>query len=1071
MQYDIHNPFRSPRIIYVGEAGADQITILPGETARGKVLRDTEVTQHRAAGLTVSEYEAWNDPTTFTADPSTIERPSVLIDGMYGIGDNIHQRAGLREMMKTKEVWLLTPHWLMYHDLIAEGLHPIFKDTKLRAQAKTIARERHLFTAPPPIPGAAWRTKLWYKKPQIDIHGSILGTMMAELGFDGVRGDFSLPIPAHWRAKAEALKASWDTGGKPLMIYRPIVRRREWNGESRNPDPGAYAALYEAARAGFFTISIADLEPEQEWIVGGEQPANVKLHHGELDFPTMAALFSIADMGFFNAGFGPVLAQAVGLPSVVVYGGRESFRTTETAGEWLAPTLGIDPINPCDCHTERHNCDKRIDVPVALERVKRFVGETKRLPSVVTESLANAAPSSLGPVKVGEENPRGNTLIFATVFVDSGARQNLTQQWLELTSALNPGVPLLLVDSKSPLPLVSEPWRLLHPEIQYRIFNFGDNIGHLSRNHGRDGWGRAFCKGLQTAIDEGYTYVAHIEGDSLLRLPVASLIGQMVAAKKRIATTPVAGLVRDMPGWIETGLMCFETAYLKQSRFIEKYDWPHREARPTPEIIVANIVRADMYVLPIQAVRGDKQQVTYENVLSLGLDWLTHCHTDVWATDRFFEAALPNRWDGKILDLADGLKPPENIPTREADGPATAAAEIGLVGNAGQAGVAHGLMLNLGCGTNKLQGWLNHDADVDITKPLPWPEGSAHYVFIEHCVEHVSYHQAIAFFEEAYRVLAPGGVLRVVVPSIEQIAKLADQSYFAFTEQWGGEPTLKGALRAIIHAHGHQQAWTASLMAHSLAYAGFIAVEELEVGFSRHSALRGVEGHWRVIGAQFNRVESMVFEATKPGGIVFAPALLGKCRERVAIVVGGASTVYNEIAEARALCESVDVVPEWFVVNDMLTLFEGECIAVSLHPAQKGKLDAWLATRRERGFPMPREVWAHRISDGRGGTLPGITHMTEDWGGSVGLFAAGPVAIKKLGFKKVLLCGVPMDEKVGHIISNEPWRWSGYKGFRVMWQTHHKEIEPYVRSFGGWTAERLGKPTVEWLLDQEKKAA
>ena len=78
-----------------------------------------------------------------------------------------------------------------------------------------------------------------------------------------------------------------------------------------------------------------------------------------------------------------------------------------------------------------------------------------------------------------------------------------------------------------------------------------------------------------------------------------------------------------------------------------------------------------------------------------------------------------------------------------------------------------GLLLNLGCGTNKLSGWLNHDADVDVTQPLPWGEGAAYYIFIEHCIEHVSCHQAIGFFEEAFRVLSPGGVLRVVVLSVE----------------------------------------------------------------------------------------------------------------------------------------------------------------------------------------------------------------------------------------------------------------------------------------------------------------
>ena len=125
--------------------------------------------------------------------------------------------------------------------------------------------------------------------------------------------------------------------------------------------------LYEAARQGYFTVSIADLEPKLEWIVGDEAPADVKLHGGELDFETMAALFAVADIGFFNAGFAPVLAQAVGLKSIVVYGGRESYRTTQAAGSHLAPTLGIDPINPSDRWRRRSASagDKRINMAPA----------------------------------------------------------------------------------------------------------------------------------------------------------------------------------------------------------------------------------------------------------------------------------------------------------------------------------------------------------------------------------------------------------------------------------------------------------------------------------------------------------------------------------------------------------------------------------------------------------------------------------------------------------------------------------------------------------------------------------
>ena len=1035
MIFDLHNPTPSLRIFQ--DANRTQQFLHPRRDLTGVELTEQEAERLRISGIRVTGYDDV-EPGVERPAATHSGRPAVYIDGMWGIGDNLHQRAPIRELMKTNEVWLSTCHWQLYHDLVADGLHLVFKSTRLRAQSKTIEREQEFFKKAPVEPGNTRRIKLWYKKEQIDRYGSILETMMAECGVPG-KGDFSLPIPAEWRVRAEALRDSWNTGGKPVMLYRPIVRRREWNGESRNPDPTAYAALYEAARHGYFTVSIADLEPRLEWIVGDEQPADIKFHAGELDFTEMAALFSIADIGFFNAGFAPVLAQAVGLKSIVVYGGRESYRTTQAAGAHLAPTLGIDPINPCDCHTERHGCDKRINMAPALDKVREFVQLDNAAKSrVETASRTDRAPLNLPPTGIAA--PTSDTLIFATTYVDSEARQALTEQWLELTHALNPDCPLLLVDSASPLPLVSDVWKKQHPDIAYRVHDFGNNIGHLSRN-GRDGWGRAFTKGLEIAVNEGFTYVAHIEGYSLLRLPVDGLIDQMCQAQRECCTTVVAGMKRDMPGWIETGLIIFKTAYVKDSGFIQKYSWPIRRVSPTPERVISDIVKNDVFMLPIKAIRGDKQQINYDNVLGLNLDWITHCHNDVWATDRFFEAALAQAGNtgarpgqGELINIL-GIS---DLSVREGnDPPSIAISEVGKLG------VSHGLHINLGCGTNKLSGWLNHDADVDVTQPLPWAENSAYYIFIEHCIEHVSCHQAIGFFEEAFRVLAPGGVLRVVVPSVEQIAAMGNQAYFDFTKKFGGDGTLKGALRAILFSHGHQMAWTASAMSTLLRYAGFEAVEQCQVGISRHSALRGVEGHGRVIGDKFNKIESMCFEATKQ------PLKIGQKigQTRVALVVGGSERVKEELAEAEALCAGCDVTR--FVINDMIPQAEGPCIAVSLHPT---KLADWLKRREANGHPAPSQVWAHRSG-------PNVTNHVEDWAGSSGLFACK--IARQLGFERIILCGVPMEPSAKHVVRGQPWP-AGVT-FRRGWERHKEEIKPFVRSMSGWTAEQFGRPSVETL--------
>src|SRR5262252_337681 len=532
-------------------------------------------------------------------------RQALSVRGHFGIGDNIHQRAVMRELLKTYDVWLHTCHFELYHDLIERGLKLVMRPTSLHAQAKTMQREHERFQAAnfPLVPENAIQNNIGYPKVLVDQHGSILEAMFSCVGLKmPERPDFSLPIKPEWTAAMHGKLAQYDRGGKPLMVHRPIVIRQEWDGRSRNPDPRAYDELYRSIRDRFFVVSVADLRPGQEWIDGPEQPVDVKLHAGELDFPEMAALFKAADLVFCNAGFAPVLAQAVGTPHICVYGGRESYRTTQRVGAHLAPTLPIDPINPCDCHSASHRCDKRIDLPKALMAVKEFA--------------------------LGKQN---NTLLFGTFYIDSADRSNLTDLWKRLHLTLNGAdCDFLAVDSQSPLYKFRE-WHLYDGVRHHLMYwNFPDNIGHLSRRQttqGRDGWGRAFCKGLEIACELGYEFVVHIEGDSLLRLKVGDIIKWMRQDQIECVSTPVKGILAPSAAqqWVETGLMFFSTDYLRKSDFIKRYDWPNRKSAPTPERWIRMAILNHCQRLRLmdwRAFRADKQPITKDNIEQLNLDWV-----------------------------------------------------------------------------------------------------------------------------------------------------------------------------------------------------------------------------------------------------------------------------------------------------------------------------------------------------------------------------------------------------------------------------------------------------------------
>jgi predicted SAM-dependent methyltransferase len=116
--------------------------------------------------------------------------------------------------------------------------------------------------------------------------------------------------------------------------------------------------------------------------------------------------------------------------------------------------------------------------------------------------------------------------------------------------------------------------------------------------------------------------------------------------------------------------------------------------------------------------------------------------------------------------------------------------------------VEDAIKLNFGCGTNKLDGWQNFDAEVDIEKRLPFPDDHADFIYAEHVVEHVDYQAALRFLRRGRRVLKPGGVIRICVPSLENIWRRGDQEYFDFTAQMGavGRPPRR-------HARHHPRAW------------------------------------------------------------------------------------------------------------------------------------------------------------------------------------------------------------------------------------------------------------------------
>lgn len=90
-------------------------------------------------------------------------------------------------------------------------------------------------------------------------------------------------------------------------------------------------------------------------------------------------------------------------------------------------------------------------------------------------------------------------------------------------------------------------------------------------------------------------------------------------------------------------------------------------------------------------------------------------------------------------------------------------------------------MLNIGCGDRYHPDWVNIDLGggvgagvirCNIVEGLPFPDSYFDVVYHSHLLEHIPLKKALPFMKECYRVLKPGGNIRILVPDLEQISRL-----------------------------------------------------------------------------------------------------------------------------------------------------------------------------------------------------------------------------------------------------------------------------------------------------------
>ena len=167
------------------------------------------------------------------------------------------------------------------------------------------------------------------------------------------------------------------------------------------------------------------------------------------------------------------------------------------------------------------------------------------------------------------------------------------------------------------------------------------------------------------------------------------------------------------------------------------------------------------------------------------------------------------------------------------------------------------LMLNIGCGTDYKDDWINIDnnSDNNIEKldlnwdlrcALPFPDNSVDFIYNEHFLEHLTVEEGIRAVKDFMRILKPNGILRIAMPDLKNtVAMYLDPN-------WESDPVIKKfgleyiktkaeMINTNFRAWGHKWLYDAEELQRRLREAGCVNMKLCQLRQSDHEKLKNLE--------------------------------------------------------------------------------------------------------------------------------------------------------------------------------------------------------------------------------------
>lgn len=146
----------------------------------------------------------------------------------------------------------------------------------------------------------------------------------------------------------------------------------------------------------------------------------------------------------------------------------------------------------------------------------------------------------------------------------------------------------------------------------------------------------------------------------------------------------------------------------------------------------------------------------------------------------------------------------------------------------------HPRHLHLGCGGRRAPGYCNVDVtphrSVDVIDNVAtlrrFPDNYAESIYAAHVLEHFSHEQAPRVLRTWYRVLAPGGTIRISVPDIDRIVKIYANNWDHFQKD-GNTPWIGLIYGGQTDAYDfHKTGWNFCWLSHVMRGVGFVDMAE-----------------------------------------------------------------------------------------------------------------------------------------------------------------------------------------------------------------------------------------------------